>query len=145
MSIWGLDYQYNMHPECRFLTTKNKIYHNRKVCPTGWHLPTKSEWAILINYLGSDSAGSKMKETGTAHWLSPNIATNESGFTAIPGSLRPFESGFLYIDILATWWSSSEISSKKANRLLLLYWDKKINETDGGKKNGLSVRCVQDL
>ena len=28
MSIWGLDYQYNMHPECRFLITKNKIYHN---------------------------------------------------------------------------------------------------------------------
>jgi toxin ParE1/3/4 len=28
MSIWGLDYQYNMHPECRFLTTKRKIYHN---------------------------------------------------------------------------------------------------------------------
>jgi len=28
MSIWGLDYQYNMHPECRFLTTKSKIYHN---------------------------------------------------------------------------------------------------------------------
>ena len=28
MSIWGLDYQYNMHSECRFLITKNKIYHN---------------------------------------------------------------------------------------------------------------------
>ena len=28
MSIWGLDYQFNMHPECRFLITKNKIYHN---------------------------------------------------------------------------------------------------------------------
>jgi toxin ParE1/3/4 len=28
MSIWGLDYQYNMHPECRFLITKSKIYRN---------------------------------------------------------------------------------------------------------------------
>ena len=28
MSIWGLDYQYNMHPECRFLPTKSKIYRN---------------------------------------------------------------------------------------------------------------------
>jgi toxin ParE1/3/4 len=28
MSIWGLDYQYNLHPECRFLTTKSKIYRN---------------------------------------------------------------------------------------------------------------------
>jgi toxin ParE1/3/4 len=28
MSIWGLDYQYSMHPECRFLTSKSKIYRN---------------------------------------------------------------------------------------------------------------------
>ena len=28
MSIWGLDYQYNMHPECRFLPTKRKMYRN---------------------------------------------------------------------------------------------------------------------
>jgi len=142
---WAYDGIETNVPTYGRLYTWYALTDSRKVCPTGWHLPTKSEWAILINYLGSDSAGSKMKETGTAHWLSPNIATNESGFTAIPGGLRPFESGFLYIDILATWWSSSEILSKKANRLLLLYWDKKINETDGGKKNGLSVRCVQDL
>jgi toxin ParE1/3/4 len=28
MSIWGLDYQYNMHPECRFLPTKSEMYRN---------------------------------------------------------------------------------------------------------------------
>jgi toxin ParE1/3/4 len=28
MSIWGLDYQYNMHPVCRFLPSKSKIYRN---------------------------------------------------------------------------------------------------------------------
>jgi toxin ParE1/3/4 len=28
MSIWGLDYAYNMHPECKFITTKSKIYRN---------------------------------------------------------------------------------------------------------------------
>lgn len=24
-SIWGLDYQYNLHPECRFLTPKARF------------------------------------------------------------------------------------------------------------------------
>jgi len=28
MSIWGLDYQYNMYPECRFIPTKSKKYRN---------------------------------------------------------------------------------------------------------------------
>ncbi len=55
------------------------------ICPDGWHIPQCSDWGILFNHLG-DSAGGKMKETGTIHWASPNIcATNVSGFTALPG------------------------------------------------------------
>lgn len=28
MSIWNLDYQYLMHPECRFIPTGSKMYRN---------------------------------------------------------------------------------------------------------------------
>lgn len=28
MSIWNLDYQYLMHPECRFIPTRSKMYRN---------------------------------------------------------------------------------------------------------------------
>jgi uncharacterized protein (TIGR02145 family) len=57
------------------------------VCPSGWHLPSRTEWDQLIEYLGGNKvAGSKMKETGKRHWWYPNTgATNESGFTALPG------------------------------------------------------------
>ena len=57
------------------------------ICPTGWHIPTPSEWVTLSDYLGGDAGASgKMKEVGFTHWLSPNFeATNESGFTALPG------------------------------------------------------------
>ncbi len=57
------------------------------ICPTGWHMPTEKEWGTLIDYLGNKQvAGGKLKETGTLHWKSPNIrATNETGFTALPG------------------------------------------------------------
>ncbi len=57
-----------------------------KLCPSGWHVPTDNEWTTLINYLGGASiAGSKLKEAGTVHWVSPNIATNVSGFAGSPG------------------------------------------------------------
>jgi len=61
-----------------------------KLCPTGWHVPSVTEWTTLINYLGGESvAGGKLKETGTTHWVTPNTgATNTSGFTALPAGIR---------------------------------------------------------
>src|ERR1035437_1732452 len=63
--------------------------NSAKLCPTGWHVP-HGEYQTLIDYLGGeDVAGGKLKEIGLVHWGSPNTgATNESGFTALPGGLR---------------------------------------------------------
>jgi uncharacterized protein (TIGR02145 family) len=45
----------------------------RGLPPNGWHIPTDEEWVTLETCLGGVSvAGGKMKEMGTAHWLSPN-------------------------------------------------------------------------
>ena len=58
-----------------------------KLCPAGWHIPTDAEWTDLETVLGGASiAAGKMKAEGTTHWINPNSgATNESGFTALPG------------------------------------------------------------
>ncbi len=77
--------------------TYGKLYNwhtvadSRNIAPTGWHVPSDAEWAILIEYLGgSDVAGGKLKETGTTHWYNPTTeATNESGFTGLPGGSAP--------------------------------------------------------
>ncbi len=57
----------------------------------------------------------KLMETGTAHWLSPNsIATNQSGFTGLPGGSRGnqqnghINSGpFHFINEAGWWWTTS--------------------------------------
>jgi len=60
----------------------------RGVCPTGWHVPSQSEWNTLSNFLGGSSiAGGKIKSLSYL-WESPNRATNETGFTALPGGRR---------------------------------------------------------
>jgi uncharacterized protein (TIGR02145 family) len=81
-----------------------------KLCPIGWHVPTDAEWTILTDYLGGEIvAGGKLKETGTTHWSLPNNgATNESGFTGLPGSLFFFTDEFsATIGEFCWWWSSS--------------------------------------
>ena len=57
------------------------------LCPAGWGVPTDDEWTTLTTYLGGESvAGGKMKSVGTAYWNDPNTgATNESGFSVLPG------------------------------------------------------------
>lgn len=64
-----------------------------KLCPVGWRVPSNADYAILAYFLGGvDIAGNKLKETGTTHWWDPNSgATNESGFTALPGGYRDID------------------------------------------------------
>ncbi len=61
-----------------------------QAAPRGWRLPTKEEWEELFDSLGGVGiAGGKLKESGTAHWNSPNTgATNSLGFTGLPGGFR---------------------------------------------------------
>jgi uncharacterized protein (TIGR02145 family) len=97
------------------------------VCPTGWHLPSDDEWTTLTDYLGGEAvAGGKLKETGTTHWQSPNEgATNESGFTALPGGYRYFiPDTFYYIGNYGYWWSSTEGVPFRACTCLSFAWNR---------------------
>lgn len=81
--------------------------NTRKLCPSGWHVPVKREWMILAAYINEN--GGKLKETGVTHWFDPNAgATNESGFTALPGGFRSREGAFFSIKQAGFWWSASE-------------------------------------
>lgn len=117
----------------------------KDICPTGWHIPTKSEWTELINHLGGDQeAGGKLKETGTDHWTDPNYgATNESGFTAIPGGKRRHDGVFEYKGTQARYWSKSTQSTNGCY-LLIRNYQKAAIVTDVNKKHGHSIRCVKD-
>ena len=122
------------------------------LCPTGWHVPTDAEWIKLERFLGGTQvAGGKLKESGTTHWLSPNKgATNESGFTALPGAvndgyyggddwwLGDYDTGMYGLWWSATYWDIFGIYRSIINLYTPLY-------QGGGLKNcGASVRCLRD-
>ena len=114
------------------------------VCPSGWHLPSQAEWEQLIDYLGGDSiAGGKMKETGTEHWLSPNTgATNESGFTALPGGVL-MNTAFGNTDgSIGAWWSTTLFVN--TYQPFLVYHTNYFMTDYINKETGISVRCVKN-
>lgn len=114
------------------------------VCPDGWHLPSNAEWLELSQYLSSN-AGGKLKEAGTSHWNSPNTgATNESGFTALPGGIRYQDGNFGAIGDMGTWWTSSENNAAAAWRRTLQFVAGSVGTGQIHKAAGLSVRCVKN-
>jgi uncharacterized protein (TIGR02145 family) len=116
-------------------------------CPTGWHLPSDDEWTILTNCLGGpDEAGGKLKETGTAHWPSPNSGTNSSGFSALPGGYRYCFGEYNVGTGGGDWWSSTPHPTYTTWR-----WNRSLNSWDNGIWRGFdnklcacAVRCVRD-
>jgi uncharacterized protein (TIGR02145 family) len=122
------------------------VTDSRNIAPVGWHVPTDAEWQTLIDYLGGDAvAGGKMKEAGFAHWSSPNTgATNESGFTALPGGSR-LGGDYYLLGFDAAYWSSTESGSDNAWWRYLVYDYSDIRRSNGpNKHNGFSVHCVMD-
>ncbi len=118
----------------------------KNVCPINWHVPTDTEWTTLTTYLGGESvAGGKLKETGTTHWQSPNEgATNEIGFTALPGGGRHGNGIFYSIGELGVWWSSTEYDISNAWDIAVINNSTLISSLALDKKNGYSVRCLKD-
>lgn len=127
--------------------SNNKPSGIRGVCPDGWHVPNTAEWEELILFLGGGSyAGGKLKEIGTAHWLEPNsMATNESGFTALPAGMRSSTGSIVVPGQEGNWWSSSIGSDDEAFSVKLSYlWWTVTYKNVYSKDSGLSVRCVRD-
>ncbi|MEI6823367.1 MAG: FISUMP domain-containing protein [Bacteroidota bacterium] len=157
-NTYGKYYDYNNSSDSSITYGKlynfNAVEDQRNLCPTGWHVPSDTEWTVLTNYLGGASiAGGKLKETGTTHWISPNIgATNETGFTALPGGFLYFvqystSSSFVYNGHYGVWWSSSIDTTN----LLTYAWCRSIYNNGSGitrdsvdQEFGLSVRCLKD-
>jgi uncharacterized protein (TIGR02145 family) len=118
------------------------------LCPAGWGVPTDAEWTTLTTYLGGESvAGGKMKSVGTAYWNSPNTgATNESGFSALPGGSRDNDGSFFNISYNAYFWSATEYDINYAWIRNLYYNNGSVirNYYLNYKSVGASVRCLRD-
>ena len=138
------------------------VNDERGLCPDNWHVPSDDEFKSLEMYLGMSESeangeglrgtdeGGKLKEEGNEHWNSPNTgATNETGFTALPGGNRRYETYtnqeiFCCLNRYGFFWSSSEVYTVNAWYRVLSYDYSESNRYHLSKTNAFSVRCVED-
>jgi uncharacterized protein (TIGR02145 family) len=140
-TVYGGLYQWN--EMMQYVTTPGA----QGICPTGWHIPTDAEWSVLINYVGgASSAGKKLKETGTAHWQSPNaFADNLSGFSALGGGYRRADNG-LFSSVLTGghFYSSTDTNTTQVWKRFMAWDLASVQRNANVKNNGFSVRCIKD-
>jgi uncharacterized protein (TIGR02145 family) len=122
------------------------VIDNRNICPIGWHVPNKNEYTVIIDYIGGESiAGGKMKSTGTQYWQIPNTdATNESGFSGLPGGSRSEAGVFQEVGNNGTWWSSSESTTFNSWSWIMSYNIGNAGWCNCKRRVGSSVRCIKN-
>ncbi|MBN2710180.1 MAG: fibrobacter succinogenes major paralogous domain-containing protein [Calditrichaceae bacterium] len=133
------------------------VADSRHVAPEGWHIPTDEDWKALEIFLGMSAEaademgnrgtneGGKLKDTGTIYWESPNLgATDETGFSALPGGYRFGYGIFNNIGYLCGFWVASDYNVSNAWSRFLGYNYAYVFRHYYDKKHGYSIRCVKD-
>ena len=117
------------------------------ICSAGWHLPSYDEWTTLREYVGSFTAGTKLK--ATSGWDYNGVSgngTDEYGFSALPGSGGRSDGSFFSVGSSGVWWSATEskYDASTAYGASMHYDDSYFGTFDNSKSWLYSVRCVQD-
>jgi uncharacterized protein (TIGR02145 family) len=118
------------------------VSSNKNVCPTGWSVPSDSDWGEIHDFLG-DNAGRKLKSTYL--WHEDGNGTNESGFDAF-GAGRKGSSGTSYSDLnkVARFWSSTEYNDNNTFIYRLTHDSDELQRDFNSKNNAFSIRCISN-
>jgi uncharacterized protein (TIGR02145 family) len=131
------------------------------LCPTGWHVPSNDEWTAVTDYIGGTGTphGNELKSCRQVNsplgggcstsehprWNQHNThyGTDDYGFSGLPGGVRSFSGTFYDYGYDGYWWSSTEYSGNAWGRKLLYSYGV-VGEFYLDKRDGFSVRCLQD-
>lgn len=120
-----------------------------KLCPEGWHVPTLTEFNMLIDeYNGSEFAGEDLKsDSGWKDYQNnekPEYqGTNKSQFNGLPGGYRTITGDFSNEGKFGYWWCSSTPDSINGDAIYLYYNKPSATPITAFFRTGYSVRCIK--
>ncbi len=113
------------------------------ICPSGWHLPQKSEWDTLFTAVsdGSTAVGNKFKSR--SGWLSDGNGDDDFGFAALPAGYY-FKGDIRDVGKQACFWSSVMFDDTVYGARL--HPNNVVGRGEAGNYMymGYSIRCVKD-
>jgi uncharacterized protein (TIGR02145 family) len=116
-----------------------------KSCPSGWRLPTLSEWDSLFAVVGVDSAGVVLKSS--FGWFSGANGFDEYGFSVLPAggplSKSMDKNDFFDEGRRSFFWSYTEQDSDSAYAKAFLYNARNVGQIVIPKEYWISVRCIK--
>jgi uncharacterized protein (TIGR02145 family) len=144
-----------MNPNYGALYNWYAVSDPRRICPTGWHVPTDAEWQIMERFLGmtfveadetvkrGTNQGIQLKDS--VGWYKNGNGTNSSEFSGLPAGLRLANNGqFHNVGADACWWTNTEEDNFNAWMRNMYYHLPSIYRIPDFKSSGFSVRCVRD-
>jgi uncharacterized protein (TIGR02145 family) len=110
----------------------------KTVCPSGWELPSVSEWNALISYVGYD-AHKKLKAKAS-NW-GDGYGIDKYGFSALPSGGLFNE--FADINLAGYWWTTTPNGTWSYEAQYKGITKDDVREWGGRRTNQLSVRCIE--
>lgn len=134
------------------------------ICPSGWHVPSNSEWCELENYIepGIDVTCSSTGYRGSmakkltkpeewtsysfnmfapGYWQIDTTGFNTSGFSALPGGYYYYSSPYFYnLNKEAHFWTSTSGTRFR----YFSYNESGVGHSTRSNRYALSVRCVKN-
>lgn len=124
---------------CNGWINKKVTINSSDVCPTGWHLPTESEWQELISYINYDAKVLKSDSL----WYTNN-GTNDYGFNALPGGGRDYTGEYNNLTATTGFLSSTSANDYNSHHVSIITSSNYIILDIGSKTGAGAVRCIKD-
>jgi uncharacterized protein (TIGR02145 family) len=111
-----------------------------KVCPSGWHLPSKDEFQALNNAAGANKDSVALALKSNSGWNGTNIF----GFSVLPGGKIQTDGSSFGVGTSGSLWSATSMTGVNAGYANCYDFGSVSAVIDAGRKTSMyNVRCVQ--
>lgn len=137
---WKETMQVGRHYDTTLLNPAEKY---RGVCPTGWHVPSLSEWNTLMTTVDPDNSYDGIRLKSPYFWSNSKLGKDIHGFRALPGGLH---NGGAFSDPgpFGYWWTTTESFRTYAHYAIMYSENDNVHTGTENKLASYSVRCLLD-